>query len=88
MAPSKTFNIAGLGCSFAVVQNPDLREKIKMATQGLVPHVNVLGYTAAKAAYQFGEDWLTQLLDYLEENFRTLDLFIKEELPEIKLTLV
>jgi len=86
MAPSKTFNIAGLGCSFAVVQNPDLREKIKMATQGLVPHVNVLGYTAAKAAYQFGEDWLTQLLDYLEENFRTLDLFIKEELPEIKLT--
>ena len=86
MAPSKTYNIAGLGCSFAVIQNPSLRNKVTMATQGLVPHVNLLGYAATKAAYQFGEEWLTQLLAYLEENYRIMEKFIKEELPEIKLT--
>jgi cystathionine beta-lyase len=86
MAPSKTFNIAGLGCSFAVVQNPELMNRLKQARQGLVSEVNLLGYTAALAAYQNGNEWLSQLLVYLEGNWNTLDSFIEENLPEIKIT--
>ena len=51
-APSKTFNVAGLACSVGVVQNPDLRARLEQARAGLVPEVNVLGYTAGLAAYQ------------------------------------
>jgi cystathionine beta-lyase len=86
MAPSKTYNIAGLGCSFAVVQNPELLKELKEARQGLVPEVNLLGYTAALAAYQQGEEWLTQLLQYLEGNWNTLVRFVGENLSDIKLT--
>lgn len=68
MAPSKTFNIAGLGCSFAIVQNPQLRKKLIRAKRGIVPDVNLLGYTAADAAYRHGQEWLTAQLDYLRGN--------------------
>ncbi len=47
MAPSKTFNVPGLGCSFAVISNPDLRKSFTMAMNGIVPRVNTLGYIAA-----------------------------------------
>jgi cystathionine beta-lyase len=67
-APSKTYNIAGLSCSVGVVQNPDLRAKLEQAGAGLVPDVNVLGFTAALAAYRDGQAWLDALLVYLERN--------------------
>lgn len=51
MAPSKTFNIPGLGCSMAIVPNPELRAAVQQVCHGLVPHVNILGYVAAIAAY-------------------------------------
>jgi len=86
MAPSKTFNIAGLGFSFAVAQNPELRKKLKQARVGIVPEVNLLGYTAALAAYQHGDEWLSQLLVYLEGNYRALVEFVEENIPEIKIT--
>jgi len=47
MAPSKTFNIPGLGCSFAVISDEPLRWQFLRAMKGIVPHVNALGYTAA-----------------------------------------
>jgi len=68
MAPSKTYNIAGLGCSFAVISNDRLRRKCKRAMAGIVPHINTLAYTAALAAYRYGKPWLTALLDYLRQN--------------------
>jgi cysteine-S-conjugate beta-lyase len=68
MAPSKTFNIAGLGLSFAVIPNQKLREQIVAAKQGIVPWPNALSYTAALAAYQQGAEWLEELLDYLRIN--------------------
>lgn len=86
MAPSKTFNIAGLGFSFAVAQNPELRNKLKQARVGIVPEVNLLGYTAALAAYQHGDDWLSQLLVYLEGNYRILVNYLQENIPDIKIT--
>ena len=86
MAPSKTYNIAGLGCSFAVVQNDELKKKLKAAKAGIVPEVNLLGYTAALAAYQHGDDWLAELLVYLEGNYRTMSEYIQRYIPEIKIT--
>lgn len=68
MAPSKTFNIPGLEFSFAVVQNPQLRQRIHQARRGLVGGVNLMGMVAARAAYQYGEAWLEQLLAYLKSN--------------------
>jgi cystathionine beta-lyase len=68
MAPSKTFNIPGLGCSFAVIAHNALRRQFKKAMDGIVPHVNVLGLTAARAAFQEGQSWLTALRRYLLEN--------------------
>jgi cystathionine beta-lyase len=85
MAPSKTFNIAGLDCSFAIIQNPDLRTRYKHATRGLVSGVNILGWTAAIAAYRDGQEWLTQVLGYLESNRDFLFDFVKRELPGIKI---
>jgi cystathionine beta-lyase len=68
MSTSKTFNLAGIGFAFGIIPNPDLRVAFLGATQGLVPHVNALGYTAALAAYQEGEIWLEALLAYLRAN--------------------
>lgn len=85
IAPSKTFNIAGLGCSFAIVQNKQLRDKLQKSTRGLVPHVNILGQIAALAAYQHGQVWLEELLVYLEANRNYLCDYIRTELPGIKM---
>lgn len=68
MAPSKTFNTAGLSCAFAVIPNASLRRRFKKAGQGIVPYVNVFGYTSTQAAYEFGDDWNRQLVEYLRGN--------------------
>ncbi len=52
LAPSKTFNIPGLGCAFAVIPNPALRRRFERAMHGIVPHVNVLGLAACEAAFR------------------------------------
>jgi cystathionine beta-lyase len=67
-APSKTYNIPGLGCSFAVIPEQGLRRSFRRAMAGIVPHVNLLGYTAALAAYRDGEPWRQALLEYLRMN--------------------
>lgn len=65
LAPSKTYNIAGLGCSYAVIPDQALRRRFQRAAAMIVPHVNALGYTAAVAAYRDGGSWLAAQLDYL-----------------------
>jgi len=70
MAPSKTFNIPGLGCSFAVIENRQLRRRFIGAMAGIVPQVNILGFSAAEAAYREGWQWLEVLLEYLRQNRR------------------
>lgn len=67
-APSKTFNIPGLGCSSAVISDPALRRIFRRAMGRLVPHVNLLGYTATLAAYRHGGEWHRELLAYLQGN--------------------
>lgn len=68
IAPSKTYNIPGLGCALAVVSDPALRQRVREAMRGIVPHVNVLGYAAAEAAWRYGEPWRRALVDYLRGN--------------------
>jgi len=68
LAPSKTFNVPGLGCSFAVISDDTLRRAFRKAMGRIVPHVNLLGYTAAEAAYRHGGEWRRQLLSYLRGN--------------------
>jgi cystathionine beta-lyase len=83
MAPSKTFNIAGLEFSFAVIQNPKLRKHFENAHQGLVGHINLMGWVAALAAYREGQDWLDQLLVYLQANRDFLFDALSQELPGV-----
>jgi cystathionine beta-lyase len=73
MAPSKTFNIPGLGCSFAVISNKSLRNKFLQAMAGIVPEVNILGFSATEAAYRDGWDWLHALITYLRENCQLVE---------------
>jgi cystathionine beta-lyase len=84
-APSKTYNIPGLGCSFAVISDKGLRHKFREAMNGIVPHVNLLGYAAAQAAYWHGGDWRRELLAYLRCN-RDLVLARVAALPGLRTT--
>jgi len=85
LAPSKTFNIAGLKSSVAVIQNKELRKKFEEARQGFVDWVNLLGQIAARAAYRDGEPWLDALLAYLESNRDYVYEFVQHELPGISM---
>ncbi len=67
MAPSKTFNLAGLGCAFAIIPNRKLRRGMKVNPY-IVPHVNLMGLAAAEAAYEFGDEWNRQQCEYLAAN--------------------
>lgn len=85
IAPSKTYNLAGLQCSMAIIQNAELREQYLNAKKGLVGWVNLMGFTAGYAAYKYGDEWLTQLLKYLQENRDLLYEFVNKNLPGISM---
>ena len=68
MAPSKTFNIPGLSCSFVVISNDALRKKFQDFSRGLLPHINCMGLLAARAAFESGDEWLAELIQYLKTN--------------------
>jgi cystathionine beta-lyase len=85
MSPSKTFNLAGLGCAFAIIRNPALRARWIAGSQGLIPHVNIMGFIAAQAAYRDGQDWLDQVLAYLRGNKDFLAAYLRERLPALRM---
>jgi cystathionine beta-lyase len=68
MAASKTFNLPGLSCAFAVVPNRELRARLSDAAAGIVPRVNAMGFAATLAAYRDSADWQRALVDYLRVN--------------------
>ena len=72
MSPSKTFNLPGLGCAFAVIPDEKLRRRFVQAKTGIVPLINALGFTAAEAAYRDCADWHAGLLEYLRGNRDTV----------------
>jgi cystathionine beta-lyase len=85
MAPSKTFNLAGLGCSLAVIPDPKLREPFLKAQHTLMGGVNLMGLVAAEAAYRHGQEWLEQVLVYLEGNRDFTYEFVQANLPGVKM---
>ena len=86
MAPSKTYNIAGLGCSFALIPDPKLRLQFSRAGAGIVPEMNPLSFAACEAAFRDGEPWRQALLAYLRGNRDLIAAFLQEHLPMIRLT--
>ena len=68
MAASKTFNVAGLGTSFAIIPDAQLRKKFNHAARGIVPWVNVMGLSATQAAFTQCDQWYSEQLDYLRSN--------------------
>jgi len=86
LAPSKTFNVAGLCCSVAVIPDQALRRAFTDARRGLVPEVNVLGYVAALAAYRDAQAWLEEVLRYLRGNRDWLAGAVSEALPGVAMT--
>jgi cystathionine beta-lyase len=86
MAPSKTFNVPGLGASFAIVQNAALRKQMEQAATGIVPHINILGMAAAEAAYTRCDDWLAALNVYLTANRDFAVAYLRQHLPAARVT--
>ncbi len=88
MAPSKTYNIAGLECGYAIIANSELRNRWKDFCYGLIPGVNIMGHVAALAGLREGQDWLEQVLAYLQANRDYLNSFLHENMPSIRMSSV
>ena len=88
MAPSKTFNIAGMMNSVVVISNPELRRLFEKEL--LCLHLdlgNIFGHVTLEAAYKHGDAWLDEMVRYLEKNILFTDQFLQEELPTVKIIL-
>ncbi|AUG57316.1 MalY/PatB family protein [Acetivibrio saccincola] len=85
VSPTKTFNIAGLSISAAIIPDEGLRGKFVYALKKTgADMLNIFGLTAAEAAYTYCEDWLDELLLYLEGNLNMLEKFFKDNIPQIR----
>ena len=87
LAPSKTYNLAGLQCSVAIIQNAELRKRFLAARKGIVPWISLLGLIAAEAAYRHGNDWLEQVITYLQKNRDFLSETIQSDFPGIQMSM-
>ena len=86
MAPSKTFNIAGLSTSFLVISNKELLKVYNKTLDNVhVGQGNIFGTIALEAAYNHGSQWLEELLSYLRINIDFVENFLKNNIPEIKM---
>ncbi len=84
LAPSKTFNIAGLKSSFIIIPNDSLRERFKREIDGLIDDPNIFANVATKVAYSKCDSWLFELRDYLRENLKIVQEFVAKN-PNLKL---
>ena len=85
MAPSKTFNLAGLSTSSMIIPDATLREKYRKVLEGLHLHLgNIFGNVASEAAYTHGHEWLNDLLLYIQGNVDRVVTYCREHVPVIK----
>lgn len=85
MAPSKTFNIAGIVSSFAITHNKQIREKfMNYLTPRELNQGTLYAYAATEAAYNHGEEWLEQVTDYVQKNMEFVTEYLKDNIPQIK----
>lgn len=86
VAASKTFGVAGLTTSASIIPNSKLRQKFINKLEGMgIEFGNIFGITASEAAYRHGEEWLEQLLEYLEGNLKILKEYFEAEIPGIRI---
>jgi cystathionine beta-lyase len=85
MAPSKTFNVPGLNCAFAVIPDEALRTSFITTRRGIVPDTNALGYTACLAAYKDCEEWRVALIDYLRKNRDIVYHSVNQNIPNLSM---
>ncbi len=84
VAPSKTFNLAGLHTSITIIENKNLRRRFHSVLSSLsLKTVNLFGIAATEASYSKGDEWVDQMIRYVVENYEYLDTFLKERIPEI-----
>ena len=84
IAPSKTFNLAGLSTSSVIISNPVLRKSFNRIVDNLhVGNGNIFGTTASIAAYSQGHQWLDALLDYIDHNIEFVVDYCRKMIPEI-----
>jgi cystathionine beta-lyase len=85
-SPSKTFNLAGFRSAIVVIPDEELRNRYNSLISGMhLAGVTVLGSEAIAAAYGEGEDWLEELLEYLEENLHFVEEYLQDNMPCIRL---
>lgn len=85
IAPSKTYNMPGLGTSLAIIPDATLRARFVRASAGIVAEVTSIGFAACEAAYRDGEPWRKELIEYLRGNRDLVLNFVRTELPGIKI---
>ncbi|MDO4781638.1 MAG: PatB family C-S lyase [Capnocytophaga felis] len=84
-SPSKAFNLAGFSTSYAVIENPELRKKFQGYVDGnMLGDGNVFAFQTVIAAYTEGEEWLKQLLTYIQENIDFLVDYVHKHIPRVK----
>lgn len=82
---SKTFNMAGLASAYAIIPNPQVRQKFLDKTVGyMLTDGNIFAFQTTVAAYEQGEEWLDQLLPYVQGNIDFLTQYIDQYLPKVK----
>jgi cysteine-S-conjugate beta-lyase len=87
MSPSKNFNLAGLEISTIIIPNKKIRNEFMQMRSGILPGSNLFGYLALEAAYRSGDEWLEQVLKYLQENLDFMLTYFAEKIPKIKVIL-
>ena len=84
IAASKTFNLAGLEASVLIIPNADLRNKFEQTRSGFLPSGNIFGMLALEAAFNEGDEWLEQFLNYMQHNMEFLIDYFERHIPKIK----
>lgn len=82
-APSKTFNVPGFHTSVAIIPNEKLREKFNRARGGLMGSPGIFGLVSMETAFRYGDEWLEQVLNYIERNVDLAISFFESKIPEI-----
>jgi cysteine-S-conjugate beta-lyase len=85
MAPSKTFNIPGLSCSFIIIPDDGLRQRFQRASRGMVTEINLFGYVGCEAAYRHGMPWLAALRGVLRANRDRLYEVVSDRMPRVRM---
>lgn len=86
-SPSKTFNLAGLQTSNILIPNKEVKDKFMQEVWATgYSNINALGLVACKSAYEHGDKWLKELLEYLKGNVKLVEEYMQKNLPNIKVT--